>query len=519
MDYPGQRTDDSRGIGRMYSLGWRMGVSTALAVTMVLGILTFIQLRQEILRSREEMVALLDEAMVPLLAELESAPSFAAAQKRLDRFQRIYKRQGMPRLHFRLQGSEERNIGPSFPGDQASSKLNTLARSTLHGTLPLFSPIFPNGSGTLSVWLDDPSYGREIVRRWQSWGVDLLVTILSVLAVLLLAHHVLVTRPLKRLMDGVQQMEHGYLDALKSTGGAREWRALASGIRHLGAELEHTVRSLVEAERRALMVPPGIKPVTAGQGREEGNTDPARPTETGEDGSQGQGDRVREIKHHLRTKCRLIETQNPDDPLVRMYAKEAWEMDVVEAERMGEIHLRNRLDDAAFWVLHPDEAEEVRRYVASITKSPMQWVLDREARIRQVLRDHDVPLMELQRRTKHLAGIWRKAQVLGLPVDQVQDVFGFRVIVPEEEDCYRALDAIHRSFQAQFLSFKDYIAHPKKNGYQSIHTHLLETDGLKYEVQIRSRAMHERTEQGPVSHWQYRKRRLAGSNRSKRWHG
>jgi GTP pyrophosphokinase/guanosine-3',5'-bis(diphosphate) 3'-pyrophosphohydrolase len=91
-----------------------------------------------------------------------------------------------------------------------------------------------------------------------------------------------------------------------------------------------------------------------------------------------------------------------------------------------------------------------------------------------------------------------------LTLEEIHDLFAFRVVVPSEDECYLALNTIHRLFDPEPFRFKDYIVEPKVNGYQSIHTSVRDRDGFVFEVQIRTIAMHQAAENGSAAHWRYR---------------
>src|ERR1017187_6809537 len=120
----------------------------------------------------------------------------------------------------------------------------------------------------------------------------------------------------------------------------------------------------------------------------------------------------------------------------------------------------------------------------------------REAEIRKALAEAGVRHKALQFRVKHPAGIWRKTKSKGLAVDQVHDIIAFRIIVRDEQECYVALKAVHGRFEPLLLRFKDYIAEPKANGYRSLHTCIKSEDGVAFEIQIRTPAMHAQAEGG-----------------------
>ena len=337
-------------------------------------------------------------------------------------------------------------------------------------------------------------FGRTVLWVEEATGV-VLVAALSVS--LIVANRLLVVRPLRRMRRGIRLMAAGYPDALVGSWEAREWQDIAEDIRVLHQELSDTVRDLVEAERTGLsalaergerdvetelsgVVPTGTRTVTPGLARDL-------------------------ALMHLRNKARLLETGDPSDPAIRSLAQEVWEHDIHELERWDEIPLRSRLDDAALRILDPEAYEEITAYLRSLAAAPTRWVRQREEEIRQALAARDVEALRVASRTKHAAGVWRKARRLGLPAQQLSDLFGFRVIVENEALCYRALHALHEAFEPLPLQFKDYIKRPKPNGYQSLHTHLRTPDGAVFEVQIRSTAMHDRAERGEAAHWKYKR--------------
>jgi len=368
------------------------------------------------------------------------------------------------------------------------------------------------------VWIDAPSFAVEVRNRWRSWIADMLLLVVSILATLVVTNHFLVTRPLHRLQEGVRRMGHGYLGVLEDVREAPEFRDLGHSIWRLGNELEQTVRRLVDAQRRAMNVPPpqGLA-CTIPRAQEHPGSSPARAAAVPADENPrpafpGPAD-ADLARSYLLSELRLLETQDPHDPEVIEHARFAWERDVTIAERLGDMTLRSRLDNAAMRVLDPQAWERLTRYLGGLTDSPPEWLGRRQDEIRAALDEAHVPLADLACRAKHVAGIWRKMQALDLDVDQVQDLFGFRLLVPSTGDCYRALDALHRRFEPQLLSFKDYIAHPKENGYRSLHTHLRAADGPVFEVQIRTPEMHLQAEgpDGDAAHWRYKARGRGGA--------
>ncbi len=336
-------------------------------------------------------------------------------------------------------------------------------------------------------------------RRWRFWILSIAAAIGSLLLSLYVAYQFLIDRPLRRLLDGVSQMERGYWSGLEIPRGAWEMRWLAYRFRNLGTQLEETVRRLVEADRRALfglsqdtlLAAGGKRPVLVA-----GDASPRSNEEAAFDGKL--------LRRYLLSRCRFLEARGPNDAGARAAARETWERDVLEAERLGESGLKARLEDAAFRILEPEAFEEIRRRLAKLPVTNKGWLRKREAEIRTALGEAGVRHKALQYRVKHPAGIWRKTRAKGLTLDQIHDILAFRIIVKDEQDCYRALKALHERFEPLLLRFKDYIAQPKENGYRSLHTCLKSADGVVFESQIRTLAMHEQALGGDAAHWRYK---------------
>ena len=173
------------------------------------------------------------------------------------------------------------------------------------------------------------------------------------------------------------------------------------------------------------------------------------------------------------------------------------------AHRLGMQELRQQLEDLAFAALHPKRYAEIDHMVA--TRSP-----ERDLYLMQVVEEVGFRLKELRieadvtGRPKHLWSIYEKMVVKGREFDEIFDLVGIRVIVDTVKDCYAALGSIHATWKPVQGRFKDYIAMPKFNLYQSLHTTVVGPQGKPLEVQIRTREMHNRSEFGIASHWNYK---------------
>ncbi|MBB5205989.1 GTP pyrophosphokinase [Inhella inkyongensis] len=173
------------------------------------------------------------------------------------------------------------------------------------------------------------------------------------------------------------------------------------------------------------------------------------------------------------------------------------------ANRLGIWQIKWELEDLAFRFLEPE------RYHA-LARALHEKRLERELRVHQARSQLMAELQrlgvtgEVQGRPKHLYSIWKKMQGKGLTLDRVFDLRALRVIVDSADECYAVLARLHEVYLPVEGEFDDYIARPKANGYQSLHTVLRGSDGQTMEVQIRTRAMHEHAEHGVAAHWAYK---------------
>jgi guanosine-3',5'-bis(diphosphate) 3'-pyrophosphohydrolase len=173
------------------------------------------------------------------------------------------------------------------------------------------------------------------------------------------------------------------------------------------------------------------------------------------------------------------------------------------AHRLGMQELKQQLEDLSFASLHPKRYAEIDHMVA--TRTP-----ERELYLMQVLEDVRERLRELRitaevtGRPKHLWSIYEKMVVKGRDFDDIFDLVGIRVVVDTVKDCYAALGSIHATWKPVQGRFKDYIAMPKFNLYQSLHTTVIGPQGKPLEVQIRTLEMHQRAEFGVAAHWNYK---------------
>lgn len=173
------------------------------------------------------------------------------------------------------------------------------------------------------------------------------------------------------------------------------------------------------------------------------------------------------------------------------------------ANRLGIWQIKWEIEDLAFRFLEPAQYHQVARLLD-------EKRVEREQRVEAFRRQLEADLAahgiraEVQGRPKHLYSIWKKMRGKGLDFARVFDVRAMRVIVADVPACYAVLARVHELYHVVPGEFDDYIARPKPNGYQSLHTVVLDDDGRAVEVQIRTRAMHEHAEHGVAAHWAYK---------------
>lgn len=174
------------------------------------------------------------------------------------------------------------------------------------------------------------------------------------------------------------------------------------------------------------------------------------------------------------------------------------------ADRIGMRKLKGELEDAAFPFLYPKEYAETEKLLELNSKSN-QKELDRVSEeIKETLKEHHVKVIEISSRAKHKYSLWLKVKRYANNIERVYDIVALRVIVEDVENCYRVLGIIHGLFQPVPGRIKDYIATPKRNGYQSLHTTVFTGNGGVVEIQIRTPEMHAEAAYGIAAHFIYK---------------
>jgi GTP pyrophosphokinase len=174
------------------------------------------------------------------------------------------------------------------------------------------------------------------------------------------------------------------------------------------------------------------------------------------------------------------------------------------AARLGIWQIKWQLEDLAFKALHPAEFQRVQKLVAKKRADREEELKEVISNLRRRLEERNVQVQDLRGRPKHLYSIFNKMVKGGVPFEEIYDLLALRIIVDTVPECYVALGVVHESYVPIMTLFYDYIARPKPNGYQSLHTKVVGPNGQPLEVQIRTREMHEVAEHGVAAHWTYK---------------
>jgi GTP pyrophosphokinase/guanosine-3',5'-bis(diphosphate) 3'-pyrophosphohydrolase len=174
------------------------------------------------------------------------------------------------------------------------------------------------------------------------------------------------------------------------------------------------------------------------------------------------------------------------------------------AHLLGIWEIKSQLEDLSFKYLYPEEYERVKQFVGKAKKELEEYLKKFVIPpLREELEKNNIP-GEIKYRTKHLYSIWEKTKRKGIPLEEVHDILGVRIITDTVSHCYAALGVVHQLWTPVAGKFKDYISMPKPNLYQSLHTTVVGPKGRWVEFQIRTRDMHYIAEKGIAAHWAYK---------------
>jgi len=184
-------------------------------------------------------------------------------------------------------------------------------------------------------------------------------------------------------------------------------------------------------------------------------------------------------------------------------AKETMEIYAPLADRMGMNRIRDELEDLSFKVLNNDARELIKKRLDEIKEDKENSFNSISFQFSDILNQHQLNA-QIIGREKTPFSIWRKLQKKRISLEEISDIIGFRIIVDEVEDCYKALGIFHSKWNCIPGKFKDYISSPKINKYQSLHTAIIGPNKRPIEIQVRTLPMHEFAERGIASHWKYK---------------
>ncbi|MBS0373583.1 MAG: RelA/SpoT family protein [Proteobacteria bacterium] len=202
-------------------------------------------------------------------------------------------------------------------------------------------------------------------------------------------------------------------------------------------------------------------------------------------------------------------------PKRRRIALETLDIYAPIANRLGIHSIKLELEDLGFRSLYPQRYKVIERELKRARGNQKEFLPKIVAAIEKALADADLP-GKVDSREKHLYSIYQKMRRKGVSLSEVIDVYGVRVVVGSVDACYRTLGIVHSAYKPMPGRFKDYIAIPRINGYQSLHTTLFGPNGVPLEVQIRTEDMHRLAENGIAAHWQYKSGEDVGTSQHER---
>ena len=214
--------------------------------------------------------------------------------------------------------------------------------------------------------------------------------------------------------------------------------------------------------------------------------------------------------HNMRTLHHL-----PEERRVKI-AQETRDIYAPIANRLGMSKIKNELEELAFKHLEPAAYEALRSRVEKRRRATEGLIEDLRKTVSAKLTEAQVPVIEIDGRIKRLFSIHQKLKRQKIELDQVYDMVALRIVTQSVKDCYGALGIIHQTWSPVPGRIKDFIAMPRPNGYQSLHTSVISDRGVPFEVQIRTADMHRTAEEGIAAHWKYKEGRV-GAGRDEQY--
>ena len=210
--------------------------------------------------------------------------------------------------------------------------------------------------------------------------------------------------------------------------------------------------------------------------------------------------------HNMRTLQHMPEDRRA------LTAQETLDIYAPIANRLGMSRLKNELEDLSFRFLEPDTYEALKIRVEKRRKATEGMVEELVRTVEAKIREAEIPIVAIDGRIKRLYSINEKLKRQKIELEQVYDFLAVRIITKTVKDCYASLGIIHHAGPPVPGRIKDFIAMPRPNGYQSLHTSVISALGIPFEVQIRTEEMHRQAEEGIASHWKYKEGRVGAAN-------
>lgn len=192
----------------------------------------------------------------------------------------------------------------------------------------------------------------------------------------------------------------------------------------------------------------------------------------------------------------------PAEKRVRV-ARETLEIYTPLAQRLGMGKIRGNLEDLAFPYVYPDGYRDLKKRIGQKYEKKEQYIAKVKYILNAELAKHKIVPIAIDGRKKHMYSLFKKLKKCDNDISKIYDLVALRIILQSPEDCYRVLGIIHSLWKPLIGRIKDYIALPKPNGYQSLHTTVFGPEGEIFEIQIRTPEMHEQAEHGIAAHWHY----------------
>lgn len=218
--------------------------------------------------------------------------------------------------------------------------------------------------------------------------------------------------------------------------------------------------------------------------------------------------------HNMRTLEALVRDKQ------RRIALETLEVYAPIANRLGMNNIKVEFEDLGFRYLYPVRYKVLQDAVRKARGNRKELIANIEKSLKSCIEQDKVSVIELYGREKHLYSLYKKMRNKDLSLYEVMDVYALRIIVSDVDSCYRILGIVHNHYKPVHGRFKDYIAVPKANGYQSLHTVLLGPHGIPIEIQIRTQDMEYLAEKGIAAHWLYKDKESSGvdaASRARDW--